>query len=173
MVKASTLLAEEKELKAQIKLDTLALHLKTKDIIEELVFNKYTRNIDRMKLNLRMNMRVPSSSEEVEYGSSDEDSEDSEDEETIIDGVNLKKLRNWIDSNLLVGKMINYLYEYEEKMSIDELKEGVEYEGGDKSFINNIHGGRGFKAQYGHLWIHKDNQISLNKNIRKYIDNMY
>jgi type I restriction enzyme M protein len=36
MVKASTLLAEEKELKAQIKLDALALHLKTKDIIENL-----------------------------------------------------------------------------------------------------------------------------------------
>jgi len=36
MVKASTLLAEEKKLKAQIKLDALALHLKTKDIIENL-----------------------------------------------------------------------------------------------------------------------------------------
>lgn len=36
MVKASTLLAEEKELKAQIKLETIALHLKTKDTIENL-----------------------------------------------------------------------------------------------------------------------------------------
>jgi hypothetical protein len=145
----------------------------TKDIIEELVFNKYTRNIDRMKLNLRMNMRVPSSSEEVEYGSSDEDSEDSEDEETIIDGVNLKKLRNWIDSNLLVGKMINYLYEYEEKMSFDELKEGVEYYESDEKFRNNIKSGGSDKSQYGRLWITKNNQISLNKNIRKYIDNQY
>ena len=36
--------------------------------------------------------------------------------------------------------------------------------------MNNLHNGRGFKAQYGHLWIHKDNQVSLNKNIRNYID---
>jgi hypothetical protein len=115
-------------------------------------------------------MRVPSSSEEVEYGSSDEDSEDSEDEETIIDGVNLKKLRNWIDSNLLVGKMINYLYEYEEKMSIDELKEGVEYYESDEKFRNNIKSGGSDKSQYGRLWITKNNQISLNKNIRNYID---
>jgi type I restriction enzyme M protein len=36
MVKTSTLLAEEKELKSQIKVETTALHLKTKDTIEKL-----------------------------------------------------------------------------------------------------------------------------------------
>jgi hypothetical protein len=117
-------------------------------------------------------MRVPSSSEEVEYGSSDEDSEDSEDEETIIDGVNLKKLRNWIDGETLVGRMINYLYEYEEKMSMEELKEGVKYEDSDKKFKSNIENGCSLKAHHGKLWNYKNNQITLNKNIREYIDNI-
>ena len=146
--------------------------LTTKVVVGSSEF-EYTRPIDRPKLSLnkqieKIRTQLPKK-KSVVIESDDEDSE-SEDEETIIDGVNLKKLRNWIDSGLLVGRIINYLYEYEEKMSMDELKEGLEYKGSDKSFINNIHGGRGLKAQYGKLWIHKDNQVSLNKNIRNYID---
>ncbi|MBL0253735.1 MAG: hypothetical protein IPQ27_01710 [Chitinophagaceae bacterium] len=36
MVKASTLLTDEKDLKAQIKVEAAALHLKTKETIENL-----------------------------------------------------------------------------------------------------------------------------------------
>jgi hypothetical protein len=43
----------------------------TKDIIEELVFNKYKRSIDRMKLNLRMNMEDTESEESEESEDSD------------------------------------------------------------------------------------------------------
>ena len=134
----------------------------TKVVVDSTIFEEYTRPIDRPKLNLKMKM-------EKKQVESEDESDSDDEEETEIDGVNLEKLRNWIDGKTLVGKMINYLYEYG-SMSTEELKEGLEYEGGDKSFINNIHGGRGLKAQYGKLWIHKDNQVSLNKNIRNYID---
>ena len=93
-----------------------------------------------------------------------EDESDSEDEETEIDGVNLKKLKSWIDGETLVGKMINYLYEYG-SMTMEELKEGVEYEESDKKFKDNIDSGRSLKARYGKLWNYKNNQITLNKNI--------
>lgn len=135
--------------------------LTTKVVVDSTIFEEYTRPIDRPKLNLKMKMEKKQVIES--------DDEDSEYEETEIDGVNLKKLRNWIDSNLLVGKMINYLYEYG-SMSSEELKEGVDYFESDEKFLSNIKSGKGLKCQYGKLWTHRDNQISLNKNIIKYID---
>jgi hypothetical protein len=139
----------------------------TKVVIDSTVFEKYSRPIDRPKLNLKMKMEKT-----VETESESTDSGDSGDEEeTIIDGVELKKLRNWINRDTLVGRMINYLYEYG-TMSSEELKEALEYDKSDKEFRNNIDSGRSLKARYGKLWNHRDNKLSLNKNIRKYIDEM-
>lgn len=134
----------------------------TKVVVDSTIFEEYTRPIDRPKLNLKMKM------EKKRVESEDEES-NSEDEETEIDGVDLKKLRNWIDGETLVGKMINYLFEYG-SMSSEELKEGVEYYESDDKFLSNIKSGKGLKCQYGKLWTHRNNQITLNKNIRKYID---
>jgi hypothetical protein len=149
--------------------------LTTKVVVSSSEF-EYTRPIDRPKLNLkqqieRIKSQLPKKKHVVIESESESESEsEAEDEETEIDGVNLKKLRNWIDGKKLVGRMINYLYEYEEVMTMEELKEGVEYEDSDKKFKDNIDSGRSLKARYGKLWTHRDNQISLNKNIRKYID---
>ena len=136
--------------------------LSTKVVVDSTVFEEYTRPIDRPKLNLFMKM------EKKIIESEDEETED-EDEETEIDGVDINKLKNWIDGETLVGKMINYLYEYG-LMSSKELKEGIEYERSDKEFKDNIKNGGSCKSQYGKLWTHKNDQISLNKNIRRYID---
>jgi DNA-binding MarR family transcriptional regulator len=139
--------------------------LSTKVVVDSTIFEEYTRPIDRPKLNLKMKM-------EKKQVESEDESDSEDEEETEIDGVNLKKLRNWIDGETLVGKMINYLYEYDEIMSMEELKEGVEYEGSDKKFISNIDSGKSLKCNYGKLWSARNNQITLNKNIRKYIDKM-
>ena len=93
----------------------------TKDIIEDLVFNKYSRNIDRMKLNLKMNMKKSEESD-TEYSSDDSDSE------IEIDGVNLIKLNKWMNEETLVGKMVNCLYEYEKSITFEEFKEAMEYQ---------------------------------------------
>lgn len=93
----------------------------TKDIIEELVFNKYNRNIDRMKLNLRMNMKSPTPSESETSSTEESDSENVSDE---ID-VNLVKLNKWLNDETLVGRMVNCLYEYEESVTFEEFKEAV------------------------------------------------
>ncbi len=137
----------------------------TKDIIEELVFNKYNRNIDRMKLNLRMNMKKP---EDIEFS----DEEDSDEEVNQIDSVDLEKLNKWINSEQLVGKMINYLYECEGSITFAEFKNGIEYEKSNKEFLSNIKSGNNLKCQYGKLWEYKNDKIKLNENIRKYINKM-
>jgi len=136
--------------------------LSTKVVIDSTIFEEYTRPIDRPKLNLFMKMEK----KQVESESESE----SEDEQTEIDGVNLKKLKNMIDNdNSIPGQIVNYLYEYGMTL-IEELKEGVDYNGSDKSFKSNVENGRGINCQYGKLWSVRDNKVSLNKNIRKYID---
>jgi hypothetical protein len=135
---------------------------------------EYTRPIDRPKLSLnkqieKIRSQLPKK-KPVVIESEEEESESEYDEEIIIDGVNLKKLRKMINNDKSIpGQIVNYLYEYDEMMSIDELKEGIDYTGSDKEFRNNIKNGGSDKSQYGRLWITKNNQISLNKNIRKYI----
>ncbi len=128
----------------------------TRDVIANLVFQKYKRNIDRPKLKLRMAMS---------------DDEVSEDEDGYIDGVKLSNLSKWMESDTLVGKMLRYLYDCEGDISVKEFKEGVDYKGSDEEFVNNIHGGRGNKTQYGKLWINKNNIVKINPNIKEYIDN--
>ena len=140
----------------------------TKDIIEELVFNKYNRNIDRMKLNLRMNMKSPTPSESETSSTEESDSENVSEE---IDGVNLVKLNKWLNDDTLVGRMVNCLYEYE-SITFEEFKEAVKYEGSEKSLKDNIDSGRSLKARYGKLWIFRNNKIKLNENIKEYIDNL-
>jgi hypothetical protein len=134
----------------------------TKDIIEELVFNKYNRNVDRMKLNLRMNMKKP---EDIEYS----DEEDSDEEINEIDGVDLKKLNKWLNDNSLVGKMVKYLYDCETAISLEEFKNGIEYIGTDSKFINNVDNGRGNSCAHGKLWLNSNNTVILNEKIRNYI----
>ena len=130
----------------------------TKDIIDELTFKSYTRSVDRSKLKLKMNMVCESES----------DSEN----ESVIDGVNLEKLKKWINGDTLVGKMINILYEYDEDFTVEELKDEVKYEKSDEEFLSNIKNGKGVKCRNGKLWSNQKNKISLNKNIRMYIDEM-
>jgi len=87
----------------------------TKDIIEELVFNKYNRNIDRMKLNLRMNMKKP---EDIEFS----DEEDSDEEVNQIDRMQ-ELINNWWGKKNLTGKILKFVYDSETGVSENELKE--------------------------------------------------
>lgn len=133
----------------------------TKEVVDDMIFEEYKRPIDRPKLCIKMNME------------SDEET-DVEDTDDIIDGVNLNKLRKWINGDTLVGRMIMYLYQQKSEVSFKEFKDGIDYDGLEKSFINNIHGGRCKKSQYGKLWISENNysKIKMNQNIREYIDTL-
>lgn len=134
----------------------------TKDIIEELVFNKYNRNIDRMKLNLRMNMRVPESDEEAEYGSSDEEDEYNRMKE-LID-------KWWWSKKSIIGKILNFVYEHEDGVDEKVLKEFIK-DCGSKNITSHYqelvkHDYR----QYNTVFERKNNITNLRKEAREYMN---
>lgn len=133
---------------------------KTKKVIEELVFEKFRRNVDRAKLNLKMKMI--------------EDIHEHIDTESHIDGVELRKLREWMkaENNTVVSRMVKYLYNLSGETTTEEFKDGMGYDRSMKEFKDNIDGGRSEKAGYGKLWINKDGNVKLNEKIRNYIDTL-
>ena len=125
----------------------------SKIIMNQIVLNnKLTRPIDRPALKLKFEYRE----EEIEGE---------------IDRVKLNKLRKWLNSDTLVGKMIRFLYDAHGEISFEKLMEDIEYEGTEQQFRDNICGGISIGAQYGHLWITSGENIKLNPKIRTFMDN--
>lgn len=108
------------------------------------------------------------------YYSESEEEEEEEKEIDNIDGVDLIKLRDWMreDCNLLISKMIKFLYKQNKPVSVDEFRMEVNYTESGEKFLNNIHVGRSKKSRYGMLWnsSNKNNSIILNAKIRKYLN---
>lgn len=121
---------------------------------------KLSRALDRVKLRLK-----PLYKEEPE--SANNEAAAGEDEVKKIDGVDLRKLQGWVKADLLVGRMIRFLYERKET-SFEELKKGLQYKGKDESLTSNINSGVGPKCRFGKLWVQEQNfsKIRLNPNIR-------
>ena len=88
----------------------------------------------------------------------------------VIDGVCLKKLRNWLnDETLLVGSMIRYLAGIGSAVTFEQFKEGIHYIGTDDGFESNIKNGVGVKSTYGKLWTYRSRKIYLNAKLLPYI----
>lgn len=85
-----------------------------------------------------------------------------------IDGVDIAKLRKWLngDCNIVIARMVRYLYKMNKPITIDKFKEGIEYSGSNEKFINNFDNGRGEKCQYGKLWSYNDGRITRNLNLK-------
>lgn len=88
-----------------------------------------------------------------------------------IDGVQTKNIKRWINNNSVVGRILRYLVDKEDCVSIEELKEGIGYEETIKKLTSNIDGGRSVEAKNGKLWTstHNNTKIKLNPNISKLI----
>ncbi len=136
------------------------------DTIEEIVLEKSKRSIDRKKLNINKDFKY------LEESSSGSETEFEGASEGRIDGVKLTSLRKWVNDESVVGKMIRYLYDQDKEINAEEFKEGIEYKESMKNLKSNIDNGSSLKAKYGKLWsaLKDDNEILLNKNIRKYLD---
>jgi len=91
----------------------------------------------------------------------------------VIDGVNVEDLKRWYKSKLLlVGKMIQYLYKNENKVTFKNFKKNLGYSKSDKQFQTNLDNGRGIHCCYGMLWINENDEIILNPRIRTYLNNL-
>jgi hypothetical protein len=89
-----------------------------------------------------------------------------------IDGVKIQNLHRWIkdDCNLLVAKMLKFLFKQNEEITVEDFKEGIDYRGTEKQFISNIRNGLSVKTHYGFVWKFKNQKIILNKNITEYLN---
>lgn len=88
----------------------------------------------------------------------------------LIDGVSPTALKHYFTSkNLLVGKMIRFLYQANKSVSFDEFKQGIKYEKNDAQFESNLKNGMSIKSCYGKLWTYETGIIELNPNIRDYL----
>ena len=89
-----------------------------------------------------------------------------------IDGVDLNKLRDWFrdDCQLVIAKILKFLYRQINHVSSEEISDGIRYDG--KNINNNIHLARSIKSKYGMIWNSKniDKEIILNPKIRKYLE---
>lgn len=133
-----------------------------KDLIPADVFAKYhfknRQKIDSKLMELQPEMGVGTDPKTPDL-----------DEDGVVDGVSLKKLRNWInDESLLVGSMLRYLVR-ESAVSFDQFKEGIKYVGTDDGFESNIKNGVGVKSSYGKLWTYRSKKIYLNPKIEAFI----
>ncbi len=143
---------QKQYLKEIVKNDNIV----SSEIMKTIELNKkLTRSIDRKKLGLKPMYKSESESESEGEGE--------------IDGVNLKKLNKLLNDNLLVGRMVRYLYDQETSISLEEFKNGIEYEKSDEEFSSNICNGKAIKSKYGKLWFVRDNTVKLNEKIRNYI----
>jgi hypothetical protein len=138
------------------------------ELIENIALWKASRTVDRKALKLEQDMifwEDPASENEDEGYISDEG---------CIDGVKLSNLQKWINGDTLVGKMINFLYTCETPITVEDLKDGLEYTNSYKELASNIRSGSSLNAKYGKLWCHTttNNTIILNSTIRTYIDNL-
>lgn len=133
--------------------------LSTKVVVDSTIFEEYTRPIDRPKLNLKMKMEKKQESEE----SSEESSEDDENRmEKLID--------MWWGKKNIIGKILSYVYE-NGGVNEEDLMEYIE-ESGSKNpkqmYKHLITQGK----EYNLVFKRKNNITNLNKEARKYIDNM-
>lgn len=130
--------------------------------MEEIALPKpLTRPLDRIKLRLKPWYKEVAINETVL-------AEEADDDEVVkIDGVDIKKLEQWVKSNnLLVGRMIRFIHD-KKQTSLKELKKGLGYKGKDESLVANLNSGVGLKCHYGKLWIQEKNfsKITLNPKI--------
>lgn len=160
----TTFMRNQKEIMSAIKSNGNKVDT---DLIGEIALWKSSRSVDRKTLKLEQDM--------VFWEETESDTEDDGgyvSDEHQIDGVKLAKLNQWIHSETLVGRMINYLYTQDKPISIEEFKNDVDYTESTNKFISNIANGCGSKTRNGKLWCYKNDTVELNSNIRAYIDSL-
>jgi hypothetical protein len=93
-----------------------------------------------------------------------------EEDDTIIDGVKLVNLNRWLESDTLVGRMTRYLYALSSSITVEEFHAGLPYDGTVSEFKSGIDSGKSIKSRQGKIWTCRANKVILNPKIRQYID---
>ena len=133
----------------------------SKEIMEQIEFNKkLSRPLDRKNLRLRPRYKP------------EETTEPTRNTDETIDGVTVSRLQEWLNSDVIVGKILRILYQQTTEISVEELKDQINYDGALNSFTSTLRNGCGINAQYGKLRSYRNNQVKLNEIIKRYIDTL-
>jgi hypothetical protein len=86
--------------------------------------------------------------------------------------IKTDKLSRWVESDNLLGKMLRFLYDNPEGVSLEMFRQGIDYTKNEKSWMSNIcHGAPGGKyskeLECPRLWYKSMEKIVLDQNIRK------
>ena len=80
------------------------------------------------------------------------------------------KLRKWIKSkNLIVSRILYFLYEQNKPVTVEEIKDGIKYEKDVKQLLYTLRNGSCIKSTYGFLWKKDKTLYDINNNIKKYM----
>jgi hypothetical protein len=92
----------------------------------------------------------------------------------VLDGVKLSFIEGCVveENNQLVAKMIRYLFQSHEKISIDEFMKGIEYKKSCVEFSSNVRNGQSPRSKYGKLWLVDGEYISINPVIKSHIQSL-
>jgi hypothetical protein len=149
----------------------------TKSIIEDMVFDKYERSIDRSKLKLHMNMVYSDDSDSESEDDSDSESEDDSDSESE-DGSEsedeedrMEELINmWWGKRTMMGKILSFVYE-SNGVNENDLKEFIRECGSkniDRMYKELIRKDKDFTS----VFERRNNITNLKQEAREYIDEM-
>jgi hypothetical protein len=126
-------------------------NIKTKDIMKEMVFNSYKRNIDRRKLKIKMNMTTNQKLKQ-----------------NVNDNKMNKKIDRWWVSDDIYGKVLRFIYNNGHNVDQKILKEMIKQYGSNSvdRYYDNL-----FHRNHENIYIRDGNIIKLSEKARCYIQN--
>lgn len=132
------------------KITKTKTNILTKDIINEMTFEKYKRNIDRPRLNLKMNM-----SEVVNCNT-----------ERMKELVDM-----WLGANTIIGKVLNFVY-HQNDVSEQELKSFIQSIGSSNIQAHYDECVRGGERGYNSVFTRSNGVTQLSESARMYIQSL-
>lgn len=124
----------------------------TKDVIAEMSFEKFKRNIDRSKLKLKMNMV-----EDREHCVVEDDN-----------GTMKRLIDMWWNADTIIGKILRFVYDSERGVNESELKQFINDCGStdsSKMYAHLVTKGKYYKL----IFMRNNNVTSLVREAREYI----
>ena len=87
----------------------------------------------------------------------------------VVDGVEIAKLKAYLQKDDVKGRMLKYLLKQDQAISFDELRIGLNYEKTEEQFMSNVRSGQTKKSRYGKLWVVENYTIRFNPNLKSYV----
>jgi hypothetical protein len=144
----------------------------TKTVMNDLIFNKIYRSVDRPKLALKLKMReeIERSENESENESEIESESERSESENDKEEDRMKMLiNNWWNKKSIIGKILSFVYENNDGVNEKELKEFI-HECGSKDVNKMYHHLITKTKEYNLVFERKNDITKLKQKAREFIN---